>query len=111
MTGKESILTMEERGMLMVKKIQRSRKGLTVNSPVTASNPTWIVCSKSDGREISGRSFSFFLLARSKVLTGTYFLRGRSFSHFTDGFTQTTGQESRSEPHTKRVPCTGVNWV
>lgn len=34
---------------------------LTVNSPVTASKPTWMVCSKSDGREISGRSF--FLLA------------------------------------------------
>lgn len=30
---------------------------LTVNSPVTASKPTWMVCSKSDGREISGRSF------------------------------------------------------
>lgn len=30
--------------------------GLTVNSPVTASNPTWMVCSKSEGREISGRS-------------------------------------------------------
>lgn len=41
-----------------------SYKSLTVNSPVTASNPTWIVCSKSEGREISGRSFSFFLLAR-----------------------------------------------
>lgn len=36
---------------------------LTVNSPVTASKPTWIVCSKSEGRDISGRSFSFFLLA------------------------------------------------
>lgn len=35
----------------------------TVNSPVTASKPTWMVCSKSEGREISGRSFSFFLFA------------------------------------------------
>lgn len=36
---------------------------LTVNSPVTASKPTWMVCSKSEGRDISGRSFSFFLFA------------------------------------------------
>lgn len=55
---------------------------LTVNSPVTASNPTWIVCSKSEGREISGRSFSFFLLARSKALTSTYFLHSFSFKKF-----------------------------
>lgn len=36
---------------------------LTVNSPVTASKPTWMVCSKSDGDEISGLSLSlsFFL--------------------------------------------------
>lgn len=35
----------------------------TVNSPVTASNPTWMVCSKSEGEEISGLSLSrsFFL--------------------------------------------------
>ena len=48
------------------------RSLLTVNSPVTASNPTWIVCSKSEGREISGRSFSFFLLAKGKMLTCIY---------------------------------------
>lgn len=36
---------------------------LTVNSPVTASKPTCMVCSKSEGGEISGRSLSrsFFL--------------------------------------------------
>ena len=36
---------------------------LTVNSPVTASKPTWMVCSKSEGEEISGLSLSrsFFL--------------------------------------------------
>lgn len=41
---------------------------LTVNSPVTASNPTCMVCSKSDGGEISGRSLSlsFFLPPESK---------------------------------------------
>lgn len=39
---------------------------LTVNSPVTASKPTWIVCSKSEGRDISGRSFSFFLFATKR---------------------------------------------
>jgi len=38
---------------------------LTVNSPVTASKPTWMVCSKSDGREISGRSF--LLLAEGQI--------------------------------------------
>lgn len=34
-----------------------------MNSPVTASKPTWIVCSKSEGEEISGLSLSrsFFL--------------------------------------------------
>lgn len=34
-----------------------------MNSPVTASKPTWMVCSKSEGEEISGRSLSrsFFL--------------------------------------------------
>lgn len=41
---------------------------LTVNSPVTASKPTWMVCSKSDGREISGRSF--FLLAERQTERG-----------------------------------------
>lgn len=39
---------------------------LTVNSPVTASKPTWMVCSKSEGRDISGRSFSFFLFATAE---------------------------------------------
>jgi len=36
---------------------------LTVNSPVTESKPTWMVCSKSEGEEISGLSLSrsFFL--------------------------------------------------
>lgn len=36
-----------------------------MNSPVTASKPTWMVCSKSEGREISGRSF-FLLAEREK---------------------------------------------
>lgn len=62
----------------LVSTIQRL---LTVNSPVTASNPTWMVCSKSEGREISGRSFSFFLLARGKTLTHTYFLHSFSFKN------------------------------
>lgn len=41
---------------------------LTVNSPVTASKPTWMVCSKSEGEEISGLSLSrsFFLPAVGK---------------------------------------------
>ena len=41
----------------------RAENKLTVNSPVTASKPTWMVCSKSEGGEISGRSLSlsFFL--------------------------------------------------
>lgn len=40
-----------------------NRRELTVNSPVTASKPTCMVCSKSEGGEISGRSLSrsFFL--------------------------------------------------
>lgn len=38
----------------------KTRRGQTrtVNSPVTASNPTWMVCSKSEGEEISGLSLS-----------------------------------------------------
>lgn len=41
---------------------------LTVNSPVTASKPTCMVCSKSEGGEISGLSLSlsFFLPPESK---------------------------------------------
>lgn len=35
-----------------------SANKLTVNSPVTASKPTCMVCSKSEGGEISGRSLS-----------------------------------------------------
>lgn len=35
-----------------------SMNKLTVNSPVTASKPTCMVCSKSEGGEISGRSLS-----------------------------------------------------
>ena len=31
--------------------------GLTLNSPGTASKPVWIMCSKSERREISGHSF------------------------------------------------------
>lgn len=40
----------------------------TVNSPVTASKPTWMVCSKSEGDEISGLSLSrsFFFPASGK---------------------------------------------
>lgn len=42
-----------------------------MNSPVTASNPTWMVCSKSEGEEISGRCLSIFLPAgqRSRVVS------------------------------------------
>lgn len=44
------------------------REKLTVNSPVTASKPTCMVCSKSEGGEISGRSLSrsFFLPPEKK---------------------------------------------
>lgn len=42
---------------------------LTVNSPVTESKPTCIVCSKSEGLEISGRSLSlsFFLPSTESI--------------------------------------------
>lgn len=54
---------------------------LTVNSPVTASKPTWIVCSKSEGRDISGRSFSFFLFATKRCKKNITHL-AKKFSHF-----------------------------
>ena len=43
-----------------------------MNSPVTASKPTWMVCSKSDGEEISGLSLSrsFFLPPAGKSQGG-----------------------------------------
>lgn len=42
---------------------------LTVNSPVTESKPTCMVCSKSEGLEISGRSLSlsFFLPSTERM--------------------------------------------
>lgn len=47
---------------------------LTVNSPVTASKPTCMVCSKSEGGEISGRSLSrsFFLPPKKKKKKGCW---------------------------------------
>lgn len=40
--------------------------GLTVNSPVCGSKPTWTVCSKFDGGDMIGRSFSFFVFPPRK---------------------------------------------
>lgn len=57
----------------------QAKEILTVNSPVTASKPTWMVCSKSEGRDISGRSFSFFLFAtgdREKQITNLFVVAG-----------------------------------
>lgn len=44
------------------------KKNHTVNSPVIASKPTWIVCSKFDGSEITGLSeiFSFSFSKKKK---------------------------------------------
>lgn len=62
----------------------------TVNSPVTASNPTWMVCSKSDGEEISGRSLSrsFFLPpAGSKVNSHQHITLQAIYQHGATGRT------------------------
>lgn len=63
---------------------------LTVNSPVTASKPTWMVCSKSEGRDISGRSFSFFLFAKGDWQKSAYKLIFNIFFFFL--YTQETSK-------------------
>ena len=59
-----------QKGIFLTKSELRyySQKKLTVNSPVAGSYPTWTVCSKFDGFEMTGFSAASFLSLFSKTV-------------------------------------------